>query len=112
MARLATYWVWLPSAEWANKAGNLSQEIAVRTDGLGWYANYITDASGRRLRAFGPKDYTEEYRYDALGRIVFQRLNEKWRVHSYNLSGDSRVIASSDDEKAAKAKSSPPRKKK
>ena len=45
------------------------------------------------------------------GRIVFQRLNDKWRVHSYNLSGDSRVIASSDDEKAAPPKPGGPRKK-
>jgi YD repeat-containing protein len=76
--------------------GNLSQVVVNRTDGLGWSTEYTNDARGRRLRAHGLDGYTEEFRYDVLGRVVFQRRGNEWSILSYDIDGDSRVIADSD----------------
>jgi hypothetical protein len=40
--------------------------------------------------------YVEEYRYDLLGRVVFQRRGDTWSQLYYDVDGKSRVAASSE----------------
>jgi uncharacterized protein RhaS with RHS repeats len=87
-----------------DRYGNLSHED---TRMINWFrTEHTNDERGRRLHSRrSDGSIFEEFRYDALGRVVFQRRGENWSILSYDIDGESRVIASSDTKKSAKERS-------
>ena len=83
-----------------DRYGNLSRQVTTLV-GVSVQTEHTNDERGRRLHSRRSDGHTEEFRYDVLGRVVFQRRGEEWSILSYDIDGKSRVIASSEPPKSA-----------